>query len=520
LNITGSAGVAIAAGPIASFTQAGTVEPASNYTAHITITDSGNNTVVSTAAASITFSNGNQLYIVNAPAITLPVGSYHLTVTVTEVPTTTVASNTADISIADAALTAGAAVSLTTTINVPLTSVTVGTFTSANPTASVGNFTALIAWGDGSSSAGTVSQPGGVGTAFIVTGTHTYTAFGAHTTAVAVLSAGGATVALTGSATVTDLAVTGALNAFNAVQGTNTGTIVLGTFTSPNPTAVASDFTATLPVGGWGDGTPAAPTNLTIVPVSSDANSSTFEITGNHTYITTGTHALNITVTTSENAVTNLTSANATVSAAPITKILAITGQPRRIVAGTTKAKIVVQLKTLLKKLNKTDTSAVTLSITGGGATISGTTTVNAVKGIATFKNFSFTTAGVFTITATDTFNTIVSKTITVVPAAAASLVISTPPTTVTAGVAITPALTVTARDAFGNLVVNGTSIKISPATSPTGGKLTGTVSAPTKNGVATFAKLILKTPGTYSLKATNKKVSVTSNTFTVAATA
>ena len=48
--------------------------------------------------------------------------------------------------------------------------------------------------------------------------------------------------------------------------------------------------------------------------------------------------------------------------------------------------------------------------------------------------------------------------------------------------------------------------------------KLTGTVSAPTKNGVATFTKLILKTPGTYALKATNKKVSVTTDTFTATA--
>ena len=363
-----------------------------------------------------------------------------------------------------------------------------------------------------------MTQPGGVGTAFVVTGTHTYTTPGTFTTSVAVASNGGATTTLAGSATIIGFPVTGALNNFTAVQGTDTGTIVLGTFTFPTTTAIASDFTATLPVNGWGDGTPATPTNLTVTPVSSDGTSTTFGITGNHTYITTGAHTVNVTVTTNQGAVTNLTPATATVSPAPITKILAITGQPRKIVAGNAKSKIVVQLKTLLKKLNKADTSAVTLTITGGGATISGTTTVNAVKGIATFKNFFFTKAGVYTITATDTFNTIVSKTITVVPAPAATLTISTPPASVTAGVAITPALTVTAVDAFGNAVANKTGITISLVAKPTGGKLTGTVSAPTLNGVATFSKLILKTPGVYSLKATKNKVSVTTDTFTATA--
>ena len=51
----------------------------------------------------------------------------------------------------------------------------VGSFTDANPAAPVSDFRATIDWGDGTpDSVGTVSQPGGPGTAFIVTGSHTY----------------------------------------------------------------------------------------------------------------------------------------------------------------------------------------------------------------------------------------------------------------------------------------------------------------------------------------------------------
>ena len=43
-----------------------------------------------------------------------------------------------------------------------------------------GPFSATITWGDGSTSAGTISQPGGTGTPFEVSGTHTYAAFGVY----------------------------------------------------------------------------------------------------------------------------------------------------------------------------------------------------------------------------------------------------------------------------------------------------------------------------------------------------
>jgi len=46
-------------------------------------------------------------------------------------------------------------------------------------------------------------------------------------------------------------------------------------------------------------------------------------------------------------------------------------------------------------------TNAVTIAVTGGGASLTGTTTVNAVAGVATFSGIAVSTAGTFTLTAT-----------------------------------------------------------------------------------------------------------------------
>jgi hypothetical protein len=53
----------------------------------------------------------------------------------------------------------------------------------------VGAFSASIDWGDTSASAGTITQPGGTGTAYVVVGSHTYTNGGTFTLAVTVTAA-------------------------------------------------------------------------------------------------------------------------------------------------------------------------------------------------------------------------------------------------------------------------------------------------------------------------------------------
>ena len=89
------------------------------------------------------------------PAISLAMvdeGTYQIQVVVTKtVSTGTVtATGSSQLVVADAALTAGAAVALSPHTGVALpTSTIVGTFTDANATAPATDFTATIDWGDG-----------------------------------------------------------------------------------------------------------------------------------------------------------------------------------------------------------------------------------------------------------------------------------------------------------------------------------------------------------------------------------
>ena len=145
---------------------------------------------------------------------------------------------------------------------------TVGGFTDTNPQAQSSNFTAVIDWGDGSQTAGAIfQQDGGEGGAFfVVNGSHAYATPGNHRTQVSVVDIGGSSVTdvggsraiLRGTTIVTDLPVTGAVGNFTAIDGINTGTVTLATFSDPNPLATASSLKATLVAGG-GDGHPKAP---------------------------------------------------------------------------------------------------------------------------------------------------------------------------------------------------------------------------------------------------------------------
>jgi hypothetical protein len=163
------------------------------------------------------------------------------------------------------------------------------------------------------------------------------------------------------------------------------------------------------------------------------------------------------------------------------------------------------------------DDSNVTLSINSGPGTLTGTATVSAVNGIATFSNLALDTAGTYTLQATDgNIAGATSNSITVSPAAASQLIVDQQPTTVTAESAIAPAVTVDIEDQFGNLVTTNTST-ITLAVNTGLGSLSGTTAAAASGGIATFGNLSLDTAGTYTLKATDGNLtSATTNAFTV----
>jgi hypothetical protein len=109
--------------------------------------------------------------------------------------------------ISDAKLTAGAAKSFVAPAAQSATNVVASFTDAAGAQAAAGDFTATIDWGDGSSSAGTLTQT--AAGAFDVKGTHTYTTAGAKSLTIKVDDEEGQTLTMTATATVPVLPNTG-----------------------------------------------------------------------------------------------------------------------------------------------------------------------------------------------------------------------------------------------------------------------------------------------------------------------
>jgi hypothetical protein len=167
-----------------------------------------------------------------------------------------------------------------------------------------------------------------------------------------------------------------------------------------------------------------------------------------------------------------------------------------------------------------TNQVSVALGANPGGGTLSGTTTVNAVGGLATFDDLTLDKAGVgYTLVFTspgligqtsDTFN--------ITPAAASQLVFTVQPTNTAAGATITPAVEVTARDAFGNVATGFTgNVTLTIGSNPGGGTLGGTTTVAAAAGVASFATLSINNVGVgYTLVAGSGGLTGTSAIFDV----
>jgi len=78
----------------------------------------------------------------------------------------------------------------------------VATFTDSNPDGKLGDYTATIDWGDGTTSSGTVSADAVSG--LDVSGGHTYSSPGSKTVKVTITDTGGATTTAQGTVTVAE----------------------------------------------------------------------------------------------------------------------------------------------------------------------------------------------------------------------------------------------------------------------------------------------------------------------------
>ena len=172
--------------------------------------------------------------------------------------------------------------------------------------------------------------------------------------------------------------------------------------------------------------------------------------------------------------------------------------------------------------------NAITVAITGGtgkaGAALSGTKTVTASGGSATFAALSIDSVGTgYTLSATATglVGGFASATFNVIPGAATQLVFTAQPTNATAGANIAPAIVVTARDAKGNTATGFTgSVTLAFGTNAGGGTLGGTVAVSATAGVASFSTVNINKSGIgYTLTAASGTLTgATSNAFNIVA--
>src|SRR5262249_7290774 len=154
-------------------------------------------------------------------------------------------------------------------------------FVDSNASAAPSDFTATINWGDGSSSAGTITTAVG---GFTISGDHAYAEEGKYAAAIEVQDDGGSTTVATTQIAVADapLSATGE-GGLRATAGIP-GTFVLARFSDVDPFGIASDYTAMIQ---WGDGTGSMGTVAASL-------SGGFTVTAGHGYSAPGMYGVSI----------------------------------------------------------------------------------------------------------------------------------------------------------------------------------------------------------------------------------
>ena len=216
------------------------------------------------------------------------------------------------------------------------------------------------------------------------------------------------------------------------------------------------------------------------------------------------------TLVASATSLTGATSSTFNITAAAPPTQLAFVQQPTNTNAGASiTPAITVEIRDASNALVSTATNTVTLNISTNpsGGTLSGTTSVAAINGVATFSGLSINNAGNgYVLTASSPGLTNADSSAFNILQVPTQLVFVQQPTNTTAGASITPAITVEIRDASNTVVTGATNtVALSISTNPSGGTLSGTTSVAAVNGVATFSGLSINNAGNgYVLTATS----------------
>jgi len=312
-------------------------------------------------------------------------GTFTVTVTIADVPPGTGTATATDSAlVTEADNLSGTPTSFSAPPGVSFTA-TVATFSDTLTSAVASDFTALIDWGDATTSAGTVSGGGG---SFSVSGTHTYAGAGTFSVIVTLSddAPGTATATVTSTAHVASgLSVT-AVNFSTPEHAAFNGTVA--TFSDADTSKTPASFTTSI---NWGDGT--APTAGTVT-----GGSGSFTVTGQHTYTDEGSFSFTVTVTeTGPGGATASATGTASVAEAD-----ALSGAPVAITA-----QVGVPFTGAVATFTDTDTANVpsdfVATIDWGDATTS--------AGIVSGGGGSFTVSGTHTYAAQGSFTVTVTLT-------------------------------------------------------------------------------------------------------------
>src|SRR5207249_2582581 len=213
-----------------------------------------------------------------------------------------------------------------------------------------------------------------------------------------------------------------------------------------------------------------------------------------------------------------------TAAAPPPAAHVAFTTQPQTTQAGQTMPAVRVSALDDAGNVVTGFTGSITVALGAnpGGGTLSGTTIVTAVNGVATFSTRSINKPGTgYTLAASATGLTGATSTaFNVTPPPATHVAFTTQPQTTQAGQTM-PAVRVSALDDAGNVVTGFTGlITVALGANPGGGTLAGTTSVNAVSGVATFSTLSINNAGNgYTLTASASGLTgATSASFNITA--
>jgi hypothetical protein len=370
LTLSATVGVAFQ-GQVASFTSTDVVATAANFTATINWGDGSSNT------AGTVLAYGSEFVVVGAHTFNTANSATPVTVTITDNVANSqgTASSLADVTGPGGLLTAfGASPAFVAGTS---SSALVATFTDTNTASIPGQFTATIAWGDGTaSSAGVVSV---AGAGFSVSGSHAYAAAGTDPIVVTIRDAVSG-VSITAASTAAVAAPSATLTATGATFAAATGVAFHGTvasFTSKDTAAGPANFTATI---AWGDGTASSAGTVVAAPGG-------FVVVGTHTY-TTANPAAPVTVTLTDTLANTQATTNSLANVAGPSGVVTAYGQTATFVAGTAAGLPLASFtdsnpNTIAGQFTANvtwgdgTTSAGTVSASGAGFVVTGTHTYN-----------------------------------------------------------------------------------------------------------------------------------------------